>query len=194
MIIYENIRLALFSLKANKMRALLTMLGIIIGIASVIAIMTLGDSVTQTVTDNMSSIGANNVTVSIQQRSSEDEEDVTAAITGISFGEDDSAKEPEESDYITREMLQQFCESYENSIRTISISEKVGTGEVQQGARTSGISVLGTSAGYFMANDIDVLAGHYFTQREFDNGERVAMIAQDVVDDIFDGDAEAAWP
>ncbi len=192
MIIYENIRLALFSLKANKMRALLTMLGIIIGIASVIAIMTLGDSVTQTVTDNMSSIGANNVTVSIQQRSSEDEEDVTAAITGISFGEDDSAKEPEESDYITREMLQQFCESYENSIRTISISEKVGTGEVQQGARTSGISVLGTSAGYFMANDIDVLAGHYFTQREFDNGERVAMIAQDVVDDIFDGDAEAA--
>lgn len=192
MIIYENIRLALFSLKANKMRALLTMLGIIIGIASVIAIMTLGDSVTQTVTDNMSSIGANNVTVSIQQRSSEDEEDVTAAITGISFGEDDSAKEPEESDYITREMLQQFCESYENSIRTISISEKVGTGEVQQGARTSGISVLGTSAGYFMANDIDVLAGHYFTQREFNNGERVAMIAQDVVDDIFDGDAEAA--
>lgn len=37
-LLYENIRLALFSLKANKMRALLTMLGIIIGIASVIAI------------------------------------------------------------------------------------------------------------------------------------------------------------
>ena len=43
MMIYENIRLALFSLKANKMRALLTMLGIIIGIGSVIAIMTVGD-------------------------------------------------------------------------------------------------------------------------------------------------------
>ena len=44
--LYENIRLALFSLRANKMRSLLTMLGIIIGIASVIAIMTVGDSVT----------------------------------------------------------------------------------------------------------------------------------------------------
>ena len=71
MIVYENRRLALFSLKANKMRSLLTMLGIIIGIASVIAIMTLGDSVTVTVTESMSSIGANNVTVSLQQKTSD---------------------------------------------------------------------------------------------------------------------------
>ena len=40
----ENIRLAISSLKANKLRALLTMLGIIIGIASVITIVTIGDS------------------------------------------------------------------------------------------------------------------------------------------------------
>ena len=56
MMIYENIRLALFSLKANKMRALLTMLGIIIGIGSVIAIMTVGDSVTSTVADSTKKI------------------------------------------------------------------------------------------------------------------------------------------
>ena len=40
--LFENIRLALEGLRANKMRALLTMLGIIIGIASVMAISTLG--------------------------------------------------------------------------------------------------------------------------------------------------------
>ena len=40
----ENVRLAISSLKANKLRALLTMLGIIIGIASVITIVTIGDS------------------------------------------------------------------------------------------------------------------------------------------------------
>ena len=44
MLILENIMLALSGLKSNKMRALLTMLGIIIGIASVIAIMTVGNS------------------------------------------------------------------------------------------------------------------------------------------------------
>ena len=45
MLIGENILLALNGLRANKMRSLLTMLGIIIGIASVIAIMTLGDDI-----------------------------------------------------------------------------------------------------------------------------------------------------
>ena len=42
----ENIRLALTGLKSNKMRALLTMLGIIIGIGSVIGIVMVGDSLT----------------------------------------------------------------------------------------------------------------------------------------------------
>ena len=68
MLIYENIRLALSSLRANKMRALLTMLGIIIGISSVIAIMTVGNSVTKNLEDSMASMGANNITVSIQQK------------------------------------------------------------------------------------------------------------------------------
>ena len=55
MLVWENILLAFHSLRANKMRSLLTMLGIIIGIASVIAIMTLGDSISSSVTDSMAS-------------------------------------------------------------------------------------------------------------------------------------------
>jgi len=42
--LWENIHLAISSLMANKMRALLTMLGVIIGIGSVIGILTVGDS------------------------------------------------------------------------------------------------------------------------------------------------------
>ena len=83
MMVYENIRLALFRLKANKMRALLTMLGIIIGIGSVIAIMTVGDSVTSTVAESMSSLGANNVTVSLEER--KDDEDENASMMGMSW-------------------------------------------------------------------------------------------------------------
>ena len=69
MLVLENIWLALTSLVANKMRALLTMLGIIIGIGSVIAIMTVGDSITNSVTSSMQSMGANNITVGLQQKS-----------------------------------------------------------------------------------------------------------------------------
>ena len=68
----ENISMALTSLKSNKMRSLLTMLGIIIGIAAVIAIETVGGSLTGTVTDSMSGMGVGNITVSLTQKSSDD--------------------------------------------------------------------------------------------------------------------------
>ena len=62
MLVFENIMLALSGLKANKMRALLTMLGIIIGIASVIAIMTVGNSLSTSITTSMQDMGANDLT------------------------------------------------------------------------------------------------------------------------------------
>ena len=52
--VLENVRLALTSLRANKLRALLTMLGIIIGIGAVITIITIGDSLTGAFNDEMS--------------------------------------------------------------------------------------------------------------------------------------------
>lgn len=66
MLIWENIRLALTGLLNNKMRSLLTMLGIIIGIGSVIAIMTVSSSLTTSITDTFAEMGANNVTVGLQ--------------------------------------------------------------------------------------------------------------------------------
>ena len=79
MLIGENILLARYGLRANKMRSLLTMLGIIIGIASVIAIMTLGDSISSSVTESMSSMGANNVTIGVSQKSTTEETTASAA-------------------------------------------------------------------------------------------------------------------
>ena len=83
MLLFENIQLALNGLRANKMRALLTMLGIIIGIGSVIAIMTVAGSITNSITTSMQSMGANNITVSLTQKSDSDytEEDEEKART-----------------------------------------------------------------------------------------------------------------
>ena len=96
MLVIENIFLALNSLVANKMRALLTMLGIIIGIGSVIAIMTVGDSITNSVTTSMQSMGANNITVGLQQKSTEDE--VTES--GMKFQGGVRGRSMSEEDYI----------------------------------------------------------------------------------------------
>ena len=102
----ENIRMAVTSLLANKSRALLTMLGIIIGIASVIAIMTVGNSLTVSVSTSMQSLGANNITVNITKRDSETVEKEN----GIIFGELERSKTMSESDYITDEMIQNVRE------------------------------------------------------------------------------------
>ena len=77
MLFFENILLAINGLKANKMRSLLTMLGIIIGIASVIAIISVGDALTSSTVESMSVLGATKITVGIRQRTDEENEDNT---------------------------------------------------------------------------------------------------------------------
>ena len=69
MFIKENMMLAIAGLKSNKMRSLLTMLGIIIGIASVIGVVSVGNAMTSSLTSSMSSMGATNITVNVQERS-----------------------------------------------------------------------------------------------------------------------------
>jgi putative ABC transport system permease protein len=188
MLIYENIRLALSSLKANKMRALLTMLGIIIGIASVIAIMTVGNSMTATVTDSMASMGANNITVGLQQKS--EEEEVTQE--GMRFEGAGSMKMPDEDDYFTNEMLENYCETYADSITAISAYESVGSGQIIDGGLYANISMMGCSTGYFLANDVEIAQGRFFNDRETEDEAKVAIISDKAVNNMFDGDTDAA--
>lgn len=188
MIIYENIRLALFSLLANKMRALLTMLGIIIGISSVIAIMTVGDSLASSVTDSMSSMGANNITVSLRQKEANQE----TTEEGMVFEDTVSEKTPEEEDYFTYEMLTHYCDTYADSVTAVSVSETLGSGQIQDGSLYANVSVSGVSLGYFVANETTMLSGRFFSEREMNAGEMVAMISDKAVDNLFQGNKEDA--
>src|SRR5690349_19074642 len=66
--IWESVRIALSSLRANKLRTILTMLGIIIGVASVVALMAIGNGAQVAITSQISSIGSNLLTVFPGQR------------------------------------------------------------------------------------------------------------------------------
>ena len=61
--IWESVKIALSSLRANKLRTILTMLGIIIGVASVVALMAIGNGAQVAITSQISSIGSNLLTV-----------------------------------------------------------------------------------------------------------------------------------
>ena len=72
---WENIKEAITSISSNKMRSLLTMLGIIIGISSVIIITTIGGSIQSTLTATMNSLGGNMVQAYVEARYPENDED-----------------------------------------------------------------------------------------------------------------------
>lgn len=82
MLIWENIKIACKALFSNKLRALLTMLGIIIGIGSVIAIMTVSESLSASISKSFQKMGTNNITVGLSAKS--EEEGVRA--DGMRFG------------------------------------------------------------------------------------------------------------
>lgn len=177
----ENVRLAFTSLKANKSRAFLTMLGIIIGIASVIAIMTVGNSLTLSVSSSMQSMGANNITVSVSQRSvEEDKRD-----DGIVFGSIHTTQAVGTDDYITDEMIHEMLEHFSDSIEAVSASESLGNSSVKNEGSTASVSVIGVSQGYFVANEMNLLSGKVFLQEEASAGKNVVLVADKFVDKLF---------
>ena len=178
----ENIRMALASLKANKSRALLTMLGIIIGIAAVIAIMTVGNSVTGTVSSSMQSMGVNNVNVLVQSRKNEAEE----REDGIVFGAVKHNKQMEQTDYITDEMVMALLQEFPDEIEAVSASESVGSTDVKKGNHTASVTITGVSQGYFTANEKTLLAGRLFTAQEAASAKNVVVVGSELIDDMFE--------
>ena len=187
MLIWENILLALSGLRANKMRAFLTMLGIIIGIGSVITIMTLGESVTDSFTSSMQSLGANNVTVAIQPKQDEEEQD-----GGMMFMAMNSTAFPQDKDYITDEMVAALRESYGDEMLGISISESAGDGRAEDGKLYANVSVTGVNADYFLAGEPEILAGRMLTESELSGDRRLAVVSDKLVNNMFGGDMQKA--
>lgn len=162
MLIGENILLALNGLRANKMRSLLTMLGIIIGIASVIAIMTLGDSISSSVTDSMASMGANNITVGVSQKSTSQK----TTSSGMTFSMGPRFTKMTEDDYISDEMLDSLEERYGDSIQGFSLTESVGSGTAQLGSLYAYVNATGVNEANLENTDLTLLAGRTLTERD----------------------------
>ena len=188
MLIGENILLALNGLRANKMRSLLTMLGIIIGIASVIAIMTLGDSISSSVTDSMASMGANNITVGVSQKSTSQE----TTSSGMTFSMGPRFTKMTEDDYISDEMLDSLEERYGDSIQGFSLTESVGSGTVQLGSLYAYVNATGVNEANLENTDLTLLAGRTLTERDQIEAKKVCLVSDYLVNNLFNGNNMAA--
>ena len=118
--------MALTSVKSNKMRSLLTMLGIIIGIAAVIAIETVGNSMTGSVMDSMSGMGASNISVTVTQKSSSSTSGTSQGVRLRRFMD----SQPSDSDLITQNMMDDFMATFPTQVDHIELSQQVGDGTI----------------------------------------------------------------
>ncbi len=178
----ESIRLALEGLRANKMRSLLTMLGIIIGIGAVIGILTVGNGLTGSITGSMSNLGASNITVSLRKL-----DDGMGGMTSV-FG----LQTPDEADLLTDVMLDAVHTRYGSYITGISLSESAGSGQARDGRKYANLSISGVNEDYLRVNNITLLGGRWLRQKDLDGARNLCVVSDKLVNNLFSGKMEEA--
>lgn len=131
--LFENISLAVAGLRANKMRALLTMLGIIIGIGSVITIVTVGDAMTNSVTAVFNDMGANSFQLFLSDKPDEN-------------GALNYNRSYEAEDYLNDDILSLYTERFDDEIENWAVTVNAGNGRAQVGRRQTDAWVYGVNA------------------------------------------------
>ena len=166
---YRTVRTALKALGRNPMRAMLTTLGIVIGVGAVIAMMEIGAGSSAAVQQTISGMGANVLLVMPG----------TAASGGVMFGAGSSTTlTPEDCDAIVRE-----CPA----VRTDAPSVRART-QVVYGSRNWVPSrISGTSPSYLEVQNWKIGEGENFTERDVLNGNKVCLLGQTLVRELFDG-------
>jgi putative ABC transport system permease protein len=164
--IMESVHIALSSLTANKMRAALTMLGIIIGVAAVITMVALGAGAQRAVADRIQSLGSN--LLFIRPGSSRQGH--------VHFGFGSSVRLKDED----LKALQEKC-TYASYV----IPEFSRNAQVQWGGNNWNTSIVGSIPEYETVRNTKVTEGRYFTQDEVNTFQRVAIIGVEVQNNLF---------
>ena len=184
--IFENALLALSSLRANKMRALLTMLGIIIGIMSIITIVILGDAMTAAVSEDLAMFGTNSITVSVQERSPYDvDTDDPFAQFAQPAGRSIRGIRPLSEDLISDQMIADMVTLFPEEIEGVSLSHSRGSGVVRDGELDANVNISGVNTDNLLANNVTLLYGRLISDIDLQERATVAMVSDRLVSRIF---------
>ncbi|AKE41432.1 Macrolide export ATP-binding/permease protein macB [Corynebacterium kutscheri] len=183
----EAIRLALSSLRTNKMRSLLTLLGIIVGISSVIAILTLGRSLSSQTNQSLAESGINDFTVQVISREAQESDDPYAYLYSSTPVDKDSKITPEIINSIKDSSLGSQITGIsigDNSSHTVTLSNDDDKEEKT--------TARGVNLDYFTIKKVKLQTGRFFTEDEIDAAANVAVISPTTVNELFGGNAQAA--
>ncbi len=162
MLFFEIIAVALSSLRANMMRSILTMLGVIIGVGAVITMVALGEGAQESVNSQLEGLGANNLTVR----------------SGHAWGRSSRG---------AKMKIEDVHELIENSTAIGRVIPELSENAQLEYKNASGssTSVLGTWPGYLEMNNWPLESGRFFTETEQEGARRLAVLGKEVKDNLF---------
>lgn len=167
--IFNLIRIALKALQRNKLRAFLIMLGIIIGVAAVIAMVAIGQGSKQSIQDQLSSMGSNMITIRPSSNQTVGGGARLDASGLKSLTLEDIKAIQKQATYIT------------------AVSPAVQSrGQVINGALNWPTTIQGVSPDYLSIRNWPLKDGISFTEEDVKTADKVCLIGQTVVDNIFE--------
>ena len=164
----STIRIALRALEVNKARSTLTMLGIVIGVAAVIATVAVGSGATQRVQQQIASIGSNVIII------------IPGSLTtsGLRMGTG-NALTLTESD--AKDLLAQ-CPEVGATAPVVR-----GGAQIVYGDSNWATAIVGSTPAYLTIRELTVAQGAAFTEHDVDSASKVALLGQTVADNLFSG-------
>lgn len=153
------------------------MLGIIIGIGSVIAIVSIGKAVTNNISNTMTGMGASNIYIYVTRR---DDDNIMNQMNGNMNNKFD------DSDLLTFDQMNQIRQKYSDEISALSLYDNSwGSGKVQDGHKYANISVYGVNAGFGSVENLKMLRGRFLRDQDVSGSRQVAVVSDRLVSNIF---------
>jgi putative ABC transport system permease protein len=164
----SSMKIALRALRVNRVRSALTMLGIIIGVAAVIAMVGVGAGATARIQQQIQSIGSNLIIVLPGSISANG---VRLGSGGVSTLTEDDAK-----------AIAADCPS----VAAVAPSVR-GSVQVVYGSSNWATSAQGVTPDYMTVRDYTMMSGEFFTDQDVDSAAKVAVLGQTVAQNLFGG-------
>ena len=166
MLFEESVRIALTALFANKLRSILTMLGIIIGVGAVITMVSVGMGVREKVTSSIASLGSNMLIVSPGSANSGGVRSAAGSNVKLKLEDSDAIKSKIKNiDYVSP---------------TVSSSYQIVNGNQNWNS-----TVEGVTPEYMSIRSLTVATGSFITQNDINTRSRVAVIGTTVAENLF---------
>lgn len=152
----QSVKMAVSSILSNKMRTFLTMLGMIIGVVSLVVLVSIVNGATDQVTDSIQAMGTNLLTVQIQ----DDKENPFTVDEVMSLTDMDFVAE------------------------TAVLSQ--GNGTAKRARNSESITMYGTTAGYYNIKGLSLANGRFLKQADQNQGTYVAVLNATAAEELFD--------